>query len=304
MNLFFFLLPTLDLTSQWGILNQVIRNSDSNNNIPFSSFLSVGQITGYDPQTKGASDTNLLFTTFDQKCNVNVNKHYGLPRTTDAAGNVILNTEWGNSITVQGQRALMTGFVKNCSVSPYSCPLEEDILYLAVKIEDGSLFVSFRYDIQQKLDVGMAIRWRQDTESALIAGETETREILGSGSSKDIFLLEIEVKGQVKKLELFGTAKTSEFHVDLTLSQDKNAVMLSNTPINHICDDHGPWLIERYNNITQQCRDAPYETAREKYKVSSFPTRDDFKFIGYEKVELVSKRVMLEQWIWCPKLKV
>ena len=286
-------------------MNQVIRNSDSNLNIPFSTFLSVGQVTGYDPQVKGASDTNLLFTTFDQKCNVNVNKHYGLPRSYDAAGNVILNTEWGNSITVQGQRALMTGFVKNCSVSPYSCTNEEDILYMGVKIEDGSLFGSFRYDIQQKLDVGMSIRWRQDTETVLIAGETLTQDILvGNGNSKDVFLLEVDVKGQLKKLEVFGTATTSEFHVDLTLSQDKNAVMLSNTPINHICDDHGPWLIERYNNVTERCRDAPWLTLREKYKVLKGSAVDNEKDISYEMMDLISKRVMLEQWIWCPKLKL
>ena len=196
------------------------------------------------------------------------NKQHGIKSIANN-NELLANVEVGNSISIQGQRAIITGFVTSCNVNPFTCAYQ-DILFMSVNIFDGSIIVSFRYDIQQKLDVGQAIEWFSDVDAAFIAGGTETQDILGSGSSNDIFLLELDSLGSPRKLELFGTAKTSEFNVDLTRTNDFNALMLSNTPFNHMCtDSDGPWLIERYDDVDKQCRDAVSDVTKNKVKMVS-----------------------------------
>jgi hypothetical protein len=269
-------------------LNKVILYSDY--------FLSVGQATAYDDSTKGATDTNVLYTTFDEECNVYTNLQYGKPRNYDSNDDLILNTEVGSSITFFNKFVFITGHVNSCYAFKEGCNVQ-DILYLVIR-PDGTFLGSFHYDIQQKVDMGLAITYRKKTKTILIAGETSTRET-------DIFLLEIKQKGGVVKLELFGAANMSEFHVDLTLSTNNHAVMLSNTPLNPICQDiTGPWLIERYNNVEQQCRDASYDPIKTKYEVPELPAKDNQIDVAYEKMELLGRKVEMDQWTLCPKHRV
>jgi hypothetical protein len=286
-----------DLPFTSGSLNKVIVYSDY--------FLSVGHATGYHDSLKAATDSNVLYTTFDQECNVYTNLQYGNPSEFDSKGNKILNTEVGSSITFFKKFVFITGSVNSCFAFKKRCKVQ-DILYLVIK-PDGTFVGSFHYDIQQKVDIGLAITFRKKTKTILIAGETFTREVLAPAGnfSKDIFLLEIEINGSVVKLELFGAANTDEFHVDLTLSNNNHAVMLSNTPPNPICEDlTGPWLIERYNQVKQQCRDAHYDPIKTYYEVPKLPAKDNQLDVANEKMELLGKEVELDQWILCPKYRV
>lgn len=271
-------------------------------------YISVGESTGFDQDLKFQRDTNVLFTSFDQQCNIITKSYYGLPTELDADGTVIQNTEVGNSLTFYNQYVLITGSVTRCKPASFLEGCEyEDILYMVIS-PSGAFLGGSRYDIQDNFDTGMAISFRQKGKSVLIAGETITREILppsGSTLSKDIFLLELKLGGGLKKLELFGASNTDEFHVDLTLSPDKHAVMLSNTPLNPICNDFtGPWLIERYKNIEEQCRDAPYDPTKKDYPLHPRSALEKEIDNPANKVGLVGKEIEMNQWIMCPKLRV
>ena len=287
-----------NLPNTSGGLNKVIVYSDY--------FLSVGHTTGFDKSSKSARDTNVLYTTFDQECNVYTNVHYGNPSAFDSNNDLIRNAEVGTSITFFKKFVFITGSFKSCYVFEKGCNVR-DIFYLVIR-PDGTYLGSFHYDIQQKVDIGMAITFRKKTKTILIAGETFSRSVLSppNNFSKDIFLLELQINGDIVKLELFGAANTDEFHVDLILSHNKqHAVILSNTPLNQICDDFtGPWLIERYNSIKQQCRDAPYDPIKTYYEFPKLPAKDYQLDVANNKMEILGREVEMDQWILCPKDRV
>jgi len=288
-----------------GSLNKVIVYSDY--------YISVGESTGYEPSLKFQRDTNVLFTSFDPQCNIITKSYYGLPTEIDADGTIIQNTEIGNSLTFYAQYVLITGSVTRCNPNNVDGCEYEDILYMGISLS-GAFLGGSRYEIQDNVDDyrkksrGMAISFRQQGKRVLIAGETITSDILppsGSTLSKDIFLLELKLNGNPIQLELFGASNTDEFNVDLTLSPDKHAVMLSNTPLNPICDDFtGPWLIERYKNINERCRDAPYDPTKRDYPLHPRPALEKEIDAPGNKVGLVGKVVEMNQWIMCPKLRV
>jgi len=292
-----------DYTKFSGMLNKVIEYTFG------GYFISVGKVTGINPQNKDGRDTNVLFTSFKENCEIIQKIHYGLPTEVDGDGTTMFNTEIGTSISTNKQTHFITGSVTRCSFSSDSC-VYQDVLYIRIKSSNGNLVSAHHYDIQQMSDSGMAIRFRGKTKSVLIAGETKSTGILppaaAGSTSQDIFLLELKPNGNPKKIELFGTSKTDEFHVDLTLSHNKKtAVMLSNTPLSPICHDAtGPWLIERFDNIQNQCRDAPYDVIVKQYDPKQLDVKEIELDVPWEKAELLAQNVEMDQWTMCAKLQL
>ena len=239
--------------------------------------------------------------------------HFGQPPEYDSDGVLLaLNSEVGVSIATKKNFHFITGYVRRCSLASGQWECDEDILYMRIKVNNG-VFQMTTYDVQGENDRGSAIVYRKigNRKRVFIAGDTKTTDVLApssGGTSDDTFLLELKPSGNIIKFELFGTSQTNEFDVaGLTLSHgDKNVVMLSNTVLNSpsgpICEDvTGPWLIERYNFIQEQCRDAEYAIEKVPYEASQLEAEEEVMSTEVEEIVLIGVDVELDQWTMCPK---
>ena len=268
--------------------------------IPFKQeFIAVGQTTLFSSEnTDDVDTTEILYSKFDITCNISAKRTIGFP----GIGPKNKFNQIGTDVTRRGSSIYITGYEQYFSGG--STTPEEKPIYLKTS-PDGTNESLMYLDFGSR-SVGKSIFWRKSTKSLLIAGETRTNVFIGKGDPEAIFLAEFTPPFfNNVKVELFGTGTSDDSVVDLTLSQDKNVVMLSNSfDFIDLYQDTKPWIIERYDDIAQQCRDAPYQVSLQYRPVQSTEAHENSIRISTYFIDLVTVDVIMDNIVTCPKMEV
>jgi len=284
--------------------------------IPFGKgFAMVGETRFENPEYPIANDSNVLLARANTKCQVSKMHHYGKKPMKNQEGKDVTYDEIGTSLAAFKKKILFTGSIRMCThdTDEALCETEEiDVLYVQLRPSFSPFFIK-QYDFpcdfnENRYDAGKTILYRGSTKSVLIGGEATTRNVLVQNNevSTDIFLMELKLTGAFKKRpEVFGSTCVEEYHVDMVLSPDNNAVMLSNgpEPSGQCTLISSPWLIERYDSVSKyRCNDIPYKPTVKNTKLPKWKAVRMMWEAEEEEVGLVAVDVMMVQQTFCQKV--
>ena len=69
-------------------------------------------------------------------------------------------------------------------------------------------------------------------------------------------------------------------------------------------DVTGLWLIERFDDIQNQCRDAPHDVFVKQYGPKQLDVEEIELDVPWDKAELLAQNIEMDQWTMCAKLKL
>lgn len=257
--------------------NKVITYNDQ-------KFAAVGDTTFFPNSDMMLQDTDVIVAVFDEQCGHVKRARYGHPSQFDpSTGEYIRYFEEGKSIARVGSGAglVITGTTtKERIINNTSTRVFNDILLFRLRPNFNLRWMK-HYDVQEDVDVGLAVQVRTigNTRTVFVAGEARTSFFDTTGNvSPDVILLEARfLDGEPLGADLFGKDQWDgrlRGNVDLHLTpEEKFPLILANTNSWPLYGSSNPYLIERYDTISEKCNHAVPDLPDFEYDFPRGPAR-------------------------------